>query len=92
MLAGPSDPSFVPSEGKKIVGGTVMQAAIPWMASLSQKYGGLENHFCGATLISDEWVLTAAHCMEAFYFKNIKVAIGGLDRRDPSQWEQFLVT
>lgn len=89
MLAGPR---FLPSEGKKIVGGTRVTKPIPWMGSLSSKYGGLENHFCGATLISSEWVITAAHCMESNFYMSVKVAFGGLDRSDPSTWQQYLLS
>ena len=48
------------SEGQsKIVGGNEAEVgAYPWMVSIEDKYG----HFCGGSLIGDEWVVSAAHC------------------------------
>nr|XP_031545590.1 transmembrane protease serine 11F isoform X2 [Vicugna pacos] len=59
------------SSTERIVQGmeTAMEGEWPWQASLQLKGAG---HQCGASLISNTWLLTAAHCFR----KN----------KEPSQW------
>ncbi|XP_006902787.1 PREDICTED: transmembrane protease serine 11E-like [Elephantulus edwardii] len=55
--------------GNKIAGGTdAEEGEWPWQASLQQD----KVHRCGATLISNSWLVTAAHCF--------------VRAKDPKQW------
>lgn len=45
----------------RIVGGTTAQkGSWPWQAMLASPGG---SQFCGGSLIRDNWVLTASHCV-----------------------------
>ncbi|XP_010734718.3 trypsin II-P29 [Larimichthys crocea] len=66
----------------KIVGGEDAAAgAWPWQVSLhSRPYG----HFCGGSLINDQWVLTAAHCFESTSTVGLEVYLGRDTQRLPN--------
>lgn len=50
--------AFPVDDDDKIVGGfTCAENSVPYQVSLNAGY-----HFCGGSLINEEWVVSAAHC------------------------------
>ncbi|XP_053289403.1 trypsin-3 [Pleuronectes platessa] len=72
-------------EGNKIVGGyDCPKHSVPYQVSLFDGY-----NFCGGTLLSDEWVLSAAHCKSK---SNIEVRLGEHDIWEPEGTEQHIMS
>lgn len=63
----------------RIVGGGNTQAP-GWMASLQRAYGAPPyvsfSHYCGASLIAPQWLVTAAHCVDELNVAQIRMMIG----------------
>ncbi|GAA6066614.1 polyserase-2 isoform X1, partial [Tachysurus ichikawai] len=63
----------IASLNTRIVGGqNAVQGSWPWQVSL-QVPGG---HFCGGSLISSDWVLSAAHCFRSINYIRVTVKLG----------------
>lgn len=51
---------------------------VPWQVSIQKNSG---THFCGGSIISKEWILTAAHCLTQIRNpSDIKILIGTNDK------------
>ncbi|KAM4657575.1 transmembrane protease serine 9 [Amazona ochrocephala] len=57
----------------KIVGGTdASRGEVPWQVSLKEG----SRHFCGAAVIGDRWLLSAAHCFNETNPEEIEAHVG----------------
>ena len=77
-----------------IVGGEEVDPACPdckypFMATLQYNFGGGSNHFCGGSLVREDWIVTAAHCVTGLSPSEIKVKLGMHDL-DGTQGYQVL--
>merc|ERR1719189_3378131 len=65
----------------RIVGGVETEVnEWPWQAGMV--WSGSSSVFCGATVISDEWILTASHCVDGTNPAEIQVLLGEHDYWD----------
>ncbi|XP_034049371.1 serine protease 27-like [Thalassophryne amazonica] len=74
----------------RIVGGVNASAGSwPWQVSLQIISGSQTYHICGGTLISSQWVLTAAHCRVISNTSWWIVVMGQVNLATPSDHTQI---
>lgn len=62
--------------GRIVGGGVANYAEWPWQVSLRQYKNGQFKHKCGAALLTNTWIITAAHCVKDITPSNLMVRIG----------------
>ncbi|NXE68279.1 FA9 factor, partial [Calcarius ornatus] len=73
--------------GTRVVGGSdSMKGEVPWQVLLVNSQG---LGFCGATIINEKWLVTAAHCLKPGYTHNLTAVAGEHDVRSDDHTEQL---
>ncbi|XP_067095248.1 chymotrypsin-like elastase family member 2A, partial [Osmerus mordax] len=80
-------PSFPPSTSRVVGGVDVREHSWPWQVSLQYDLSGF-HHSCGATLLSEEWIMTAAHCITSG--RIYKVYLGKHSLKDEEAGSEFI--
>ncbi|XP_030280894.1 ovochymase-2 [Sparus aurata] len=75
----------------RVVGGAeATYGSHPWLVSLKNK----GSHFCGGAILTDRWILTAAHCFASLskeFLSGVRVVAGDFDQRVEDEEEQVLM-
>ncbi|XP_023129652.3 chymotrypsin-like elastase family member 2A [Amphiprion ocellaris] len=83
-------PAFPPLASRVVGGADARPHSWPWQISLQYNNRGEWKHDCGGTLISNQWVLTAAHCISSG--REYRVVLGKQNLRETENGEVFMGT
>lgn len=75
----------------RVVGGKdAPDGAAPFQCSLQTN----KRHFCGCSIISDKWILTAAHCLYSSSPISVKILVGTVNLKNGGKFytaERFVL-
>jgi len=78
------NPCGVPLNQKSsnVIGGEdAPRGAWPWQAALEWAFGSTWFHYCGGSILSNDWAITAAHCVVSMS-ANERIVFGQLQRNN----------
>ncbi|XP_016413621.1 chymotrypsin-like elastase family member 2A [Sinocyclocheilus rhinocerous] len=70
-------PPIEPLNSRVVNGEEARPHSWPWQISLQYQSGSLWYHTCGGSIIAENWVMTAAHCISSG--RNYRVHVGKHD-------------
>ncbi|TKS72980.1 Ovochymase-2 [Collichthys lucidus] len=72
----------------RVVGGAeASYGSHPWLVSLQNR----GSHFCGGAILTDRWIMTAAHCFASLskeFLSGVRAVVGEFDQRVDDEEEQ----
>ncbi|RWS24007.1 plasminogen activator sPA-like protein [Leptotrombidium deliense] len=73
---------------EKIVGGReANRGELPWQVSLQLRRGSGWFHFCGASIINNNYILTAAHCVPDLKPSEFRIVLGAHNLKASTGYE-----
>lgn len=91
----PAQCGIVPTENRIVGGENAAKYSNPWQVSLQKPtFSGSSTfyHFCGGSIISDTYIVTAAHCVENQQTNTWRIVVGGDKiKTDPTGEQVFSV-
>ncbi|KAA0202997.1 hypothetical protein HAZT_HAZT010846 [Hyalella azteca] len=71
----------VPAQDRIVGGEEAVPHSYPWMVALFID----DIYFCGGSIIDDQWILTAAHCMDGARSVDVVAGAHNIRQNEPSQ-------
>ncbi|XP_057318534.1 chymotrypsin-2-like [Microplitis mediator] len=77
-----------PFQGRIVNGNDAQLGEIPYQVSLQTPYSSF--HFCGGSILSEFYVITAAHCVIGKFPSDIKVVAATIDLKNPQSTHEVM--